>query len=334
MEDIPFKILFFVENSCCLITSLRAITSRFLLEESIYPLDKFIMKPTTKKIDKYIEFLKDKNGDILYIEHPKNLVLEIEKKNDIKRWDRKTWYDWIHNLNKFIYNYPNLKNLVSTYLKELDSIFEKSIFDIDFLCTNVEGLHPSMIKPFMFLYYEINLLSYEEINSIHWNKMLRFHIDSIEIIFSQIINVEKKEQICLEIFESVKVLSQDISDVIQNEKLFMHKIKRFKTEVFRILNTYSFYIDTKEINFKNWFLSLSQFFLHIRPIPFFLKKTIVKFNMILFLATNTDELKTVNKVRYRSWVDSKSKPLKSHQLKYLVKIHPFIRNIHHDEIFS
>ena len=112
------------------------------------------------------------------------------------------------------------------------------------------------------------------------------------------------------------------------------KIKTFKTEVFRILNTYSFYIDTKEINFKNWFLSLSQFFLYIRPIPFSLKKTIVKFNMILFLATNTDELKTVNKVRYRSWVDSKSKPLKSHQLKYLVKIHPFIRNIHHDEIFS
>ena len=158
MKEIPFKILFFIENSCCLITSLRAITSTFLLEEAIYPLDNLIMKPT-RKIDKYIEFVKDKNGDILYIEHPKKLLLEIDKENYIKQWDRKTWYDWICNLDKLIYNYPKLKNLVSIYLKELDSIFSKSIFDIDYLCTNVKDLTPSMVKPFMFLYYEINSIS-------------------------------------------------------------------------------------------------------------------------------------------------------------------------------
>tara|TARA_B100001027_G_C16265761_1_gene331989 strand:- start:2439 stop:3440 length:1002 start_codon:yes stop_codon:yes gene_type:complete len=333
MKEIPFKILFFIENSCSLITSLRAITSRFILEESIYPLENLIMKPI-KNLDKYIEFVKDKNGDILYIEHPKKLLLEIEKKNYIKQWDRKTWYGWIRDVKKLIYNYPKLETLVDIYIKELDSVFEKSIFDIDYLCTTVKDLEPIMIKPFMFLYYELNSLSYEEMNVIDWDKMLRFHIDSISIIFSQIINEEKKEQICLEIFECVKILSMDISEIIQDETLLSSKIKTFKTEIFRILNTYSFYIDTTNINFKNWFLSLSHFFLHLSQVHFSLKKTIVKFNMILFLTPNTDELKTSTRVKYRSWSTTKPKLLNPQQLKYLVKIHPFIRNIHHDEIFS
>lgn len=181
----------------------------------------------------------------------------------------------------------------------------------------------------MLLYYELSSTESE----IEWGKMLSGHIEAMNKIFKQIINPVKKDQICLEIIETVKILSKNLEMIIQDASLLQKSINNFKKEVHRILNHYTFYINTENINFKLWFLSLSQFLLHLKPVTFDLKKAIVKLNMVFFLATDTDELQNSHKVKY-SWNDEITmKTVKDKQLKSLCQIHPFIRNIHHGEIF-
>lgn len=333
MKEFPFQILFFVDNTSALITSLRAITSRFILQEAIFPIDNITMKPI-KNVEKIIEFEKDKNGDVLYIEHPKNLKIRIDQENYLKTWDRYTWYQWIKNIYNLSHNYPELRNVIGIYLKELDSIFERSINHMDYLLRTVHDLDINMISPYFFLYYELLYTNYPDMYQVDWNKMLRPHVDAMKFIFDQIINEDKKKQITLEIFECGKILSLHIQKIISNEDLLKEHVIKFQREIFSILNRYAFYIDTIDINFKAWFLSLSQFFLHCHPISFSLKKSIVKFNMILFLANKTDELQNSTKIKYFSWKNSSPKLIKANQLKYLQKVHPFIRNVHHDEIFS
>jgi len=312
-----------------LVTALRTITSKFILEETIYPLDEIFLKPQ-KNYDKLLEFKQDKNGDVLLLEHPKNLrIVVYESENKIKPWDRYTWYTWIQDLTDAMFLYPSMKKILNLYISELNSIFEKSIYDLDYLIHQTNGeLKPEMIKSYMLLYYELSTET-----EIEWGKMLSGHIEAMNKIFKQIINPVKKDQICMEIIETVKILSKNLEIIIHDASLLHKTINNFKKEVHRILNHYTFYINTENINFKLWFLSLSQFLLHLKPVTFDLKKAIVKLNMVLFLATDTDELQNSHKVKY-SWNDETPiKNVKEKQLQSLCKIHPFIRNIHHSEIF-
>lgn len=329
MKDVCFDNLFYIDNSSLLVTALRTITSKFILEETIYPFDEIFLKPQ-KNYDKLLEFKKDKNGDVLLLEHPKNLKIVVyEAQNKIKPWDRYTWYTWIHDLTDAMFLYPPIKKLLNVYISELNSVFEKSIYDLDYLIHQTNGqLKPEMIKSYMLLYYE---LSTE--HEVEWKKMLSGHIESMNYIFNQIINPVKKDQICFEIIETVKVLSKNLEITVHDPSLLHKTINNFKKEVHRILNHYTFYIDTEKINFKLWFLSLSQFLLHVKPVTFDLKKAIVKLNMVFFLATDIDELQNSHKVKY-TWNDeTKIKTVKENQLQTLCNIHPFIRNIHHGEIF-
>lgn len=332
MKLLSLENLFYIHNENIMITSLRTITSKFLLDEGIIPFNKIFFKPD-KKTDQYLEFQKDKNGDILYLEHPKNLRLVFDKTDDnMKQWDRIIWYSWIQNLYESSQLYPSLHKILKLYINELNNSFEKSINHLDFLLQNT-NLKPEMIKPYFLMYYEFKLLNYNQLKEINWSKILNYHIDSMSKIFDQIINPMKKEQICLEIFESVKILSKNIDTILNDSENLRKVVNNFKKEVHRILNHYTFYIDTTQINFKLWFLSLSQFLLHLYPVEFSLKKSIVKLNMIFFLALNTDQLLESKKVKYLSWKTDKPKMIKIDQLKSLCRIHPFIRNIHHDEIF-
>ena len=332
MKDVHFDNLFYIENPSLLVTALRTITSKFILEETIYPLEEIFLKPH-KNYDKLLEFKQDKNGDVLLLEHPKNLrivVYDDESENKIKPWDRYTWYTWIQDLTDSLFLYPSMKKILNKYISELNSVFEKSIYDLDYLIHQTKGqLKPEMIKSYMLLYYELSSSESE----IEWGKMLSGHIEAMSKIFKQIINPVKKDQICLEIIETVKILSKNLEMIIQDASLLQKSINNFKKEVHRILNHYTFYINTENINFKLWFLSLSQFLLHLRPVTFDLKKAIVKLNMVFFLATDTDELQNSHKVKY-SWNNEITmKTVKDKQLKSLCQIHPFIRNIHHGEIF-
>lgn len=332
MKNFSFDTVFFIENQNLLITSLRTITSKFLLDEAIYSLDEIVLQ-SQKKTEKLIEFQKDKNGDILYLEHPKNFILMIHRQQEEPiHWDRHTWYNWIHCLHESTSKlYPSVHRILSIYFDELNTIFQNSINDLDSLYHQTNGsLEPEMIKPYMLLYYQFKSTS----DNVNWNKILSPHIDAMTIIFNQIINQTKKEQISLEIFECVKILSKDIQQFVNNAQIFKKVVLNFKKEVHRILNHYTFYLNTNEVNFKAWFLSLSQFFLHLTPVTFSLKKYIVKLNMILFLATNVDELKDSQHVKYISWNNlKKTKHMKSSHLNRLLEVHPFLRNIHHDEIF-
>lgn len=331
MKEFPFEILFYVQNTTTLITSLRTITSTFILDECIYPVHDIYLKPYK---DKLIEFKKEeRNGDVVYLEHPQNLKLNVRSSLPSKRWDRTTYYDWIQSIVKLSFNYETLNTILNRYMNEMDTTFEKSINHLDLLYHLVPSLEKEMIHPYVFLYYELNIKEYEDMNFMDWESMLLPHIDSMSIIYSQIINPRKKEQICIEVFESIKILSSDIHVIVNHESTLEEAIRQFKKEIFRILNHYTFYVDTKNINFRTWFLSLSQFFLHLKPISFSLRKAILKLNMILFLSLNVDELQISNKVKYTSFSSTHTKKMKEKELKSLCKIHPFIRAVHHDEIF-
>lgn len=331
MKDLPFQTLFFIENYNLFVTTLRTITSKFILDECIYSFENIFLRPQ-KNYDKFLEFQKDMNGDVLYLEHPKHLRVTFENATE-KPWDRYTWYLWIHNVYENCGLYPPMKKILDTYIKELNKSFEKSINHLDFLIQNVNDLKPEMIKPYMLMYYELTSENYNDVYTINWEKMLHGHVEAMEIIFNQIINETKKEQICLEIFETVKILSKNMEMILNDKEMLRTTIISFKKEVHRILNHYTFYLNTEKINFKIWFLSLSQFLLHLKEIKYCLKRSMVKFNMILFLATDTDELQNSSRVKYTSWDITKPKVMKENQLNLLLKIHPFLRNVHHGEIF-
>jgi hypothetical protein len=331
MKDLPFQTLFFIENYNLFVTTLRTITSKFILDECIYSFENIFLRPQ-KNYDKFLEFQKDMNGDVLYLEHPKHLKVTFENATE-KPWDRYTWYLWIHSVYENCGLYPPMKKILDTYIKELNKHFEKSINHLDFLIQNVNDLKQEMIKPYMLMYYELTSENYNDVYTINWQKMLHGHVESMQIIFNQIINQTKKEQICLEIFETVKILSKNMEMILNDKEILRTTIISFKKEVHRILNHYTFYLNTEKINFKIWFLSLSQFLLHLKEIKYCLKRSMVKFNMVLFLATDTDELQDSSRVKYTSWDIAKPKVMKENQLNLLLKIHPFLRNVHHGEIF-
>ena len=67
-----FPLLFvFPNNIDSLITSLRTITSYFLLKNSICSLQSIQLKSLKSTTTKLIELVKDQNNDIMYFEHPK-----------------------------------------------------------------------------------------------------------------------------------------------------------------------------------------------------------------------------------------------------------------------
>ena len=132
---------------------------------------------------------------------------------------------WIQDLTDSLFLYPSMKKILNVYISELNSVFEKSIYDLDYLIHQTNGqLKPEMIKSYMLLYYELSSTESE----IEWGKMLSGHIEAMNKIFKQIINPVKKDQICLEIIETVKILSKNLEMIIQDASLLQKTINNFK----------------------------------------------------------------------------------------------------------
>lgn len=330
MSEIPFLSLFYIKNEASLITALRSITTKFLITESIDFLENINLRPLKRKT-KMLEFCKDKNEDIHYIEHPTGLYINLQNE-ELKNWNRVYWYSFIKHMIDLTYQYSDFQSILSKFLEEVDSIFEHSINSLDFLLREVPELKDFMIKPYYFLYYQIDL-DYESMKKINWKSILKGHIENINIIFTQIINVNKKEKILIDILETVKVLSSTVNQENSNIKLV---VLQFKKQIHRILNNYTKFVQTKDIDYKEWFLSLTKFLMYCKPIHFDLRLSVAKFNLLLFLSKdNVDELLEIESdVVYKSWKSSHYKPLSKQKKKKLDSVHPFIRNVHIPLIFK
>lgn len=313
---IPLLSLFYLGNEKSLITALRSITSRFLLEETIDPLSSIELK-SLKRGKKLIEFQNE-----FYIEHPYHFQLVFKEATTDKTWNRKWFYLWIRELVTVLKENKRTKLylIINEFLKELDDKFAKSIFDLDLLLQQTNGLKEDMIHPFMHLYHYIDIDSDRMKRDMDWSLILRGHVESCSVVFNQILSSVKKEKILLEIFETVKIMEE--SNITIEEA-----VPVFKKEVNFIINNHTSYVFTNTINFKRWYASLRSFLRCCVSVPFHLKRMITKLNMVLYLALETDEI-----------LDTKSHELiyKTETNKYrfmgrkesekLKKIHPFLRN--------
>ena len=340
--NIPFITLFYIENEESLITSLRTITSYFLIKKHIIPLQDIYMVPL-KRGKKLIQFLEDQESHHHYLEHPKGMRLCFENNHMDSAWNRIDWYKWIVDLETLTeINYPTLNVVLKEYLRELDNTFYKSINDMDLLLTVVEGLTTEMIKPYMYLYNSLRETNYKTLKNINWNQLLNTHVKSCTIIFDQIICPYKKEQILLSIFDIMNTLIEQtpLGTPFQVEDYIL-----FKKEVNFTINKHTSYLDTSKVNFKSWYVCLFNFMqIYCKKISFNMQQSITKLNMIFFLAVETDELiKHVsnNKFTNKDIVYTVSKcDDETHKYKFLMKknllkladIHPFVRNVYHKEI--
>ena len=95
-----------------------------------------------------------------------------------------------------------------------------------------------------------------------------------------------------------------------------------KREVNKITQNEVNFVSTNKILFREWFLSLSQFLLYLKPIKFNLKESILKLNIMLYLTFKEDEIYQSNNIYY----NNKKMDLK--KIDKLKEIHPFMRNIY------
>lgn len=331
--NIPFKSFFYIKNEGIFILSLRVILTKFLLLENIYMFDEITLK-SIKSMNqyKYIEFIEDKDLNYHYLEHPMNFQISFtgftEEGNANpkgKKWNRVIFYKWIISLLEETKHYNNFNKILSRYISnDLDTFFLKSIEDLDFLLNSVKNIHRDMLYPFMFLYYELDK---REITN--WDNILGGHVESSNHLFSQVINRKTREKIIIEVVQAAKIYSKNLSSIICDSNNLNQTVNYFKKEVNRIINKHTMYVETKEINFKKWFLSLSYFLLYCRPLIFDLKKAISKLNLIIFLCfDNVDELhesKIVDCIKESSDGKKETYHLSEKDIFNLIDFHPFLR---------
>lgn len=314
---IPFMTLFLLGNEESLITGLRSITSHFIMKESIDPLTTIDMK-SLKKGKKLIEF----QGEF-YIEHPSNFQLIFKNSNSTdKTWNRKSFYAWVKELVSILKEKSKTKVylLMKEFLKELDEIFYKSVFDLDLLLQSTNGLQEEMITPFFHLYHNINIDSDTKKSQTDWSLILRGHVESCKIIFDQILCKVKKEKILLEIFQTVKIL--EASNITLDEA-----VPVFKKEVNAIINNHTSYVFTSSVHFKRWYVSLKSFLSCCAELPFNLKRMLTKLNMILYLAIETDEILDIKKNELIcKTATNKYRFMGRKEANQMKMIHPFLRN--------
>lgn len=340
---IPFMSLFYIQNEEALVTSLRTISSYFLIKKQIVYLQDITLIPL-KRGKKLIQFLEDQQSDHHYLEHPRGMRISFEQRQgDAAVWNRIDWYNWVIELERLTeLNYPKLNVVLKEYLRELDETFYKSINDMDLLLTTVEGLTTEMIKPYMYLYVSLRETNYKVLRNVNWNQLLNTHVKNCTVIFNQIISSYTKEQILLSIFDIMQTLIEQtpLGSPLQIEDYIL-----FKKEVNYSINKYTSYIDTSKVNFKSWYVCLFNFMqIYCKRISFNMEQSITKLNMIFFLALETDELlnhdvkNATNKdVMYTI---SKCDDSNNYKYKFLMKknlsklatVHPFVRNVYHKDV--
>lgn len=306
-----------------LITSLRSITSLCLFYEKIIPLSSISLYSLGVKNKKIIELKEKKNNDIFYIEHPISFQMIYSLENS--KWDYRSWIDWVEECLSLLEYYPDIfKKINHFYEKDVKEKLGISKYQIRYLTDKVYGLEDSMIIPFFEYYYELEGKTLKELNQIDWNSMLGGHVDAMNILYRQISLESKRKNIISNVFKIITIFYPILEKNFYSKKKMEELILDFKKEVNKVIQNEVSFVETKKIDFKEWFLSLSQFFLYCKPIHFNIKESLFRLNIILYLGFNEDELYKSPKISYLE--NNCLRKIPNDKIK---EIHPFMRNVYY-----
>ena len=320
MDEIPITSFFYIPHKqSSLITSLRSITSSFLLYQKIYSYSSIYLLTLKDKNKKIIEIKENNNKDLFYVEHPLSFKLLFKD----GEWNYKIWDSWLKESILLLNYYPDIKTKFENFYKnEIIPTLGISFYQVKYLKDKVTGLDESMILPFLQYQYRLKGKTMKELNQIDWNSMLGGHVDAMTILYNQILSKEKRETIVLLIFKITKILYPRLEKIYHIPKKMETLVLDFKREVNKVIQNEVNFVSTNKILFREWFLSLSQFSLYIYPIKFNIKESILKLNLILYLGFHIDE---VYQSKYIYYNDKQIDYKKMDELK---EIHPFMRNIY------
>lgn len=320
MEEIPITTFFYIPHKeSSLITSLRSITSSFIFDKKIYPYSSISLISLKDVNKKLIEIKETKDKDIFYIEHPLSFRL-LYKEGE---WNYKSWDEWLKNTISLLDYYPVIKEkFQSFYNREIVPTLGISFYQAKYLQDKVSGLEETMILPILQYQSRLEGKTIKELNKIDWNSMLGGHVDAMSILYHQIASKEKKESIVLMVYKIVKILYPRLEKVYYIPKKMDILVMDFKREVNKVIQNEVNFVSTNKILFREWFLSLSQFFLYLKPIQFNIKENILKLNIILYLTFKEDEVYQSKHIYYNE------KKMNYEKMEKLKEIHPFMRNIY------
>lgn len=324
MNLLPIITFFYMDDKKeSLITSLRSITSLCLFYEKIIPLSSISLSSLGVKNKKIIELKEKKNNDIFYIEHPISFQMIYSLENS--KWDYKSWIDWVEECLSLLEYYPDIfKKINHFYEKDVKEKLGISKYQIRYLTDKVYGLEDSMIIPFFEYYYELEGKTLKELNQIDWNSMLGGHVDAMNILYRQISLESKRKNIISNVFKIITIFYPILEKNFYSKKKMEELILDFKKEVNKVIQNEVSFVETKKIDFKEWFLSLSQFFLYCKPINFNIKESLFRLNIILYLGFNEDELYKSPKISYLE--NNCLRKISNDKIK---EIHPFMRNVYY-----
>lgn len=329
MEQLPISTFFLLPNQeDSLIISLRSILSHFLLQKTIIPLKDISLHPLLQESKKIIEFKKDEYNEYQYIEHPTSFRLTFPVNIQQKNWNNENWYNWVSTCIYRLHLYPELKSKMTLFFnKEIENVLGVSKYQLNFLYNNVFGLENEMMDPFFLFKQQLTMTSMKELKSIDWNTMLSGHVSAMNILFEQVSSHIKRSRISFHIFEIVRLLSPQLEKVVSSPKKLNELILDFKKECNKVIHNEVSFVETKKIQFREWFLSLSQFLLYCTPVQFDFKKSILRLQMILYLCFSNDQVYHVKDISYR--IDNTMKRMSDAKKHKLKEVHPFVRNIHY-----
>lgn len=324
---IPFHTFFNSVDKESLVTTFRCILSKFIIYKKIVHFDHIYLKPIKKKV-KAIEFLTDQRGDVHLIENPEGYLLEIDSQHGM--FTREHWYLFLESIKLLCKKrHKDIYLLVRKYIMELDiNVFQNSFLDLDFIYEQVPSLKQEMIESSFLYYYKINHEKMKQEEVSDWKLMLQPHVESISFIFSQMINLSKKENIGRDVFKLATILTETDCDEFN--------IKLFKKEINEIVNNNGSYINTNKINFESWYYSLKKFISMLTKIQFNLALSILKLNTIFYLALEeVDELLKSNTVVYSFQNELyRYKKMSPSKLQRLKEAHPFLRTSYYHLLFK
>lgn len=331
MEHLPISTFFLLSSyEDSLLVSLRSILSLFLLNEKIVPFSKISLQSLYSP-KKLIEFRQDVFKEYHYIEHPTSFRIVFSTFE--KSWNGEQWYDWVSECIDKLYLYPKIQKRVRQFFKtEIESVIGISKYQLQYLCDNVEGFERDILEPYFMYQYRLSFDTMKQLRSVDWNTMLKGHCDAMRIVFQQVSSPLKRKNLVLNIFKLVEILSPMLEKVLTNSNKLSDLILDFKKEINKIIQNEVSFVETKKINFREWFLSLSQFLLYCEPIQFNIKRSIFRLQIILYLVFPNDQVLKTEKISYS--IHSVCKKLPNSKKERLCNVHPFVRNIHLDYILN
>jgi hypothetical protein len=329
IEDTSISIatlFYFPNNLDSIITSLRSVTSYFILNSKICDLEDIDLCPLKDSKSKIIELVSNQNHEYTYFEHPQSFKLTYP--SEMKEFDFILYEKMIKSCIHYSERYPKLKLVLETfYNNEISSKLNLTTIQLEYLEKNVQGFSRNMVLPFFSAKFQFEDLSIQYMKSTDWQPILNGHVHACNILFSQILNEKVRSNILKSVYKVVILLSPRLQRIIHDRDKLNNLVFDFKREVNKIIGDHASFVNTNKISFRIWFLALSQFHMSCVPFTFPIRQSLTHLNMILYLCFTNDDIHSDQNISVHC--NNAETLLSKHQSKKLRTIHPFVRNVYH-----